>query len=119
MVRTRTLSRGGCGSSLTDVIVSTGLVLCAPRPTDGSAEACARWRAKRDAPVRTNAEAIERMLLQEVGRCEQLSDQERALLWRIGWRTLRCIISGVRPSLRGRRERCERASTKAACSCLG
>ena len=80
MVRTRTLSRGGCGSSLTDVIVSTGLVLCAPRPTDGSAEACARWRAKRDAPVRTNAEAIERMLLQEVGRCEQLSDQERVAL---------------------------------------
>ena len=42
MVRTRTLSRGGRGRSLTDVIVSTGLVLCAPRPADGSAEACAQ-----------------------------------------------------------------------------
>jgi len=40
----------------------------------------ARWRAKRDALARTNAEAIERALLQEAERCERLSEQERVAL---------------------------------------
>lgn len=40
----------------------------------------ARWRAKRDAQARTNAEAIERALLQDAHRCERLSDQERLQL---------------------------------------
>jgi len=40
----------------------------------------ARWRAKRDALARTNAEAIERALLEEAQRCERLSDQERVAL---------------------------------------
>ena len=44
-----------------------------------NAERQRRWRAKRDALVRTNPEVIERALLQEVERCErgELSNRER------------------------------------------
>jgi len=40
------------------------------------------WRQKRDALARTNPEAIEQALLQDVERCErgELSDQERIAL---------------------------------------
>ena len=40
------------------------------------------WRQKRDALARTNLEAIEQALLQDVERCErgELSDQERIAL---------------------------------------
>jgi hypothetical protein len=40
----------------------------------------ARWRAKRDALVRTNAEAIERALIVAAERCERLSEGERVAL---------------------------------------
>jgi len=52
-------------------------------PLRNSSRCCAerqrRWRAKRDALVRTNPEVIERALLQEVERCErgELSNRER------------------------------------------
>jgi hypothetical protein len=47
-----------------------------------NAERQRRWRQKRDALARTNREAIEQALLQDVERCErgELSDQERIAL---------------------------------------
>jgi len=47
-----------------------------------NAERQRRWRQKRDALARTNLEAIEQALLQDVERCErgELSDQERIAL---------------------------------------
>ena len=47
-----------------------------------NAERQRRWRQKRDALARTNPEAIEQALLQDVERCErgELSDQERFAL---------------------------------------
>ena len=47
-----------------------------------NAERQRRWRQKRDALARTNPEAIEQALLQDVERCErgELSDQERIAL---------------------------------------
>ena len=47
-----------------------------------NAERHRRWRQKRDALARTNPEAIEQALLQDVERCErgELSDQERIAL---------------------------------------
>ena len=47
-----------------------------------NAERQRRWRQKRDALARTNPEAIEQPLLQDVERCErgELSDQERIAL---------------------------------------
>jgi len=40
----------------------------------------ARWRARRDALARANPEVAERALLEEVERCERMSDQERIAL---------------------------------------
>jgi len=40
----------------------------------------ARWRDKRKAADRTNVDAIERALLLELERCDQMSDQERTAL---------------------------------------
>ena len=47
-----------------------------------NAERQRRWRQKRDVLARTNPEAIEQALLQDVERCErgELSDQERISL---------------------------------------
>jgi hypothetical protein len=45
-----------------------------------NAEKQARWRARRDALVRANPEALERLLVEDAERCERMSDQERTVL---------------------------------------
>lgn len=45
-----------------------------------NAEKQARWRGRRNELARTNPVAVERALLREAERCEQLSDLEREAL---------------------------------------
>jgi hypothetical protein len=45
-----------------------------------NAQKQARWRERRNALARANPEAVERALLEEAARCEQLSAEQRVVL---------------------------------------
>jgi hypothetical protein len=45
-----------------------------------NAQKQARWRERRNAIARANPEVVERALLEEAARCEQLSAEQRVVL---------------------------------------